>query len=170
MWRSTKLEPLVARERGHADDWRNGMRLAAFAAAFAWTGAALAAGDIRVSGAWVRETLPGQQVSAAYMDLESSTAAALLGATSGVAQSVELHTMTVEEGVMRMRRLERLPIAGNQTIRLEPGGTHLMLLGVKAPLKAGEKVPLELLLEQDGRQTRVKIEADVRALAPVHRH
>ncbi|HSF49075.1 MAG TPA: copper chaperone PCu(A)C, partial [Burkholderiales bacterium] len=81
-----------------------------------------------------------------------------------------LHTMTVEEGVMRMRRLERLPIAGNQTIRLEPGGTHLMLLGVKAPLKAGEKVPLELLVEQDGRQTRVKIEADVRALAPVHRH
>lgn len=120
----------------------------------------------------MRETLPGQQVSAAYMDLESSTAAALLGAETGVANRVELHSMTLKDGVMRMRHLERLPIAPNQTVRLEPGGNHLMLLGVKAPLKAGDKVPLELLLEQNGRQTRVKVEADVRAAgeAPVPRH
>jgi len=143
---------------------------AAFLAATAWAAPARASAELQVSEAWVRETLPGQQVSAAYMQVKTPSAAALIGATSPVAKSVELHSMSVQNGVMRMRHLDRLPLAANETVKLQPGGHHLMLMGIESPLKRGDKVPLELMLEADGRETRVKLEVEVRASgeAPVH--
>lgn len=126
---------------------------------------AMAAGtdDIAVSGAWARATVPGQPVAAAYFDIASRQAAALTGVRSDVAGAVQVHSMTVDGGVMRMREMERLALPAGQTVRLMPSGTHLMLLDLRRPLRVGESVTLDLtLLDGSGRTKTVRVVAPVR--------
>lgn len=126
---------------------------------------AMAEEAVKVSNAWVRATMPGQKVAGAYMELQSAAGAVLVAAHSPVAGFVEIHFMTMEAGVMKMRPVERLGLPAGKTVKLEPGGIHLMLVNIKKPLRQGEKVPLTLIVEKaDKTGTEVKVEAEVLAV------
>jgi len=126
--------------------------------------AAFADGVI-VKNAWARATAPGQNTASIYLDIASDVEAALVGAASPVAASAEMHAMRMENGVMKMRAVQRIELPARKTVKLAPAGLHLMLVGIKQPLRAGERVPLELTIEAAGRvKSSLKVEAEVRPL------
>ena len=135
------------------------------------------AGDIQVSGGWIRATAPGQDQGGADLTITSKQAATLVGAASPVCESVQLHTMTSEGGMMRMREVKSIELPAGKRVNLRDSGYHLMLIGLKAPLKEGEKVPLTLSIKV-GKQdiVKVKAEAEVKSLTATeaapedHRH
>ncbi len=135
---------------------------------------ALAAG-VTVDNAWVRLPVPGQSVAGAYMTLQSPVDAALVGVSSPVAAQAELHLMGIDSsGVMHMQPVARLALPAGKAVRLAPGGYHIMLEQLRQPLHAGQKVPLELLVETADHQTEhVTVMADVlgfgsQPAGPVH--
>lgn len=130
---------------------------------------AQAAEPVSASNVWIRATMPGQQVGAAYLDLQSTTDATLIKAESPIAQSVELHQMSMENGVMKMRMLDQLALPAGKTVKLAPGGNHLMLFGLKRPLLKGEQVALTLHFRYtDGKVDKLELSAPVRAVAHQH--
>ncbi len=86
---------------------------------------------VQVSDAWVRETVPGQSVGAAYMRIRSTQRVELVRVQSGVARSAEIHQMSMENGLMKMRELKSVGIDAGREVALEPGGTHIMLVDMK---------------------------------------
>jgi len=96
---------------------------------------------------WVRATNPGQDVGAAYMSLTSKLTCDLVDVKTDVAGAVEIHSMTMDKGVMKMRQLKTLRLEENKPVKLSPGGFHLMLFDLKTPLKVGEKVDFSLTLK-----------------------
>ena len=110
------------------------------------------AGAMQVVNAWARPTVPGQPSAAGYLSISNRGTAAdrLLSARSPAAEQVELHSMSMEGDVMRMRALDVIELPPGATVKLEPGATHLMLTGLKAPLKVGASVPLKLRFEKAG--------------------
>jgi copper(I)-binding protein len=144
---------------------------AALAAPLAW--AQSAATGVKVENAWARATAPGQKTGSVYVDLTSGSDAALVAAGSPLAERAELHSMSTEGGVMRMRALPRVELPAGRTVKLAPGGMHVMLVDLKQPLKPGDKVPLILSVQSSGSAlTTLKIEAEVRAEggAKAHKH
>jgi copper(I)-binding protein len=122
-----------------------------------------AAEGIQVSDAWVRATVPGQEVAGAYLSLRSETAAKLVKTESPVADSAAIHSMSMKNGVMEMRELTELALPAGKTVKLAPGGFHIMLIDLKKPLKAGETVPLKLTIRQrDNKLSIVEVQAEVR--------
>ena len=99
---------------------------------------------VTISDAWVRENAPGQVVGAAYMTLKSPQDSTLVFVESPTAGSVEIHSMSMNNNVMKMRKLEELPLKAGKAEKLAPGGFHLMLFDLKKPLKNGEKVDFKL--------------------------
>lgn len=137
-------------------------------ATLAWLCAspALAGQTVKATNAWVRATVPGQSVAGAYLDITASARTALLAVESSVAGKSELHTMSMENGVMRMRPVGKIELPAHHAVSLKPGGYHVMLMDIKRELKAGERVPLRLKLQDShGVNTTVEIEAEVRAVA-----
>lgn len=119
---------------------------------------------VTISDAWVRAMAPGQKVGAAYLTLKSAAETTLVKAESPVAGSVEIHSMTMNDGVMKMRMLDALPLPAGKTVKLEPGGFHLMLFDLKQPLKAGEKVEFVLhFKDATGKTSTMKLTAPVKA-------
>ncbi|MDB5813341.1 MAG: hypothetical protein JWN23_458 [Rhodocyclales bacterium] len=119
-------------------------------------------GDIRILHPWARATLPGAQVGGVYLQLQNAGKAdRLLSAKSDVAETIELHAMSVDGTVMQMRRLDKgveLPSRG--AVEFKPGSLHIMLTGLHAPLKQGSTFPLQLKFERSGTTTvAVKVEA-----------
>lgn len=108
---------------------------------------ALAAAALEVSDAWARASAPGQQVGAAYMTLRSSEALAVTQVESPAAGSVEIHKMSMKDGIMRMRMMDALALQAGEPFKLAPGGFHLMLFDLRQPLKAGESVEFTLHLQ-----------------------
>lgn len=100
--------------------------------------------DVIISDAWVRANAPGQTVGAAYMTLKSLQNSNLFQVESPAAGSVEIHSMSVTNGVMKMRALETLPLQAGKPEKLAPGGFHLMLFDLDKPLVAGEKATFTL--------------------------
>ncbi len=145
------------------------MRIVCAVAAVLLIGArapALAADAVSIGKPWVRATVPGQSVAGAYMDITAKTNAALVGVASPVAARAELHTMTMDGGVMKMRPLDKLDLPAGKTVNLEPGGHHVMLIDIKRELKAGERVPLTLTVQDPrGAKSTLKVDAEVRAAA-----
>lgn len=124
--------------------------------------------SVKVANAWVRAPAPGQKTAGAYVELTSGRDAALVAAGSPAAARVEMHSSSVEGGVMRMRALSRVDLPAGQTVRLAPGGNHLMLVDLKRPLKPGDIVALTLSVQPSGATagtslTTVNVEAEVRA-------
>lgn len=137
------------------------------------------AAGVKVEGAWVAATLRGQTASAAYLNLTASEASALVGASTPVAGVVEIHSMSMDQGVMRMRAVPRVELPAAQTVKLGVGGYHVMLLDLKGPLKAGTRVPITLKFEgADKRQSSFEVQAEVRGAhdaapssnVPEHQH
>jgi len=107
---------------------------------------------VRVSDAWARAT-PGRAPNgAAYLTLTNpgATADRLIAVSTSAADKAEVHEVIMEKGVMQMRPAGPLTIEPGKTVELKPGGYHLMLLGLKQPLKAGDKLPLTLTFEKAG--------------------
>lgn len=126
----------------------------------------LAAAQVSVSDPWVRATVPQQQASGAFMTLTAPQGARLVEARSPVAATVEVHEMKREGDVMRMRAIPSLELPPGKAVKLEPGGFHVMLMGLKQTLNAGDTVPLTLVIETADRQRQtVEVKAPVRPLA-----
>jgi periplasmic copper chaperone A len=120
------------------------------------------AGDLEISGAWARAMLPNQPAGAGYLTITNKGAEAdrLLSASSPAAGKVELHTMQVVDDVMVMRPLEGgLEIAPGETVRLEPGGLHLMFMEIPEGFSEGETVSITLTFQKAG---EVEVELPVR--------
>lgn len=118
---------------------------------------------VSISNAWVRSTVPGQEVAGAYMEITSAKDARLIKVETPVARMAEIHSMKMENGVMRMQALEALTLPARTTVKLVPGGYHLMLVGIRQPLKAGSSVPLALTVrEADGRTSVIDVNTPVR--------
>jgi copper(I)-binding protein len=136
-------------------------------AAALWCASAAASGvaraQVEVTDAWVRATAPGQKVAAAYMTIRSGTAAKLVSVETKAARSAEIHTMSHEGGVMKMRRLDALELPAGQAVALEPGGNHIMLFDPSKPFTEGQRVPLKLIVEQGGKRVEVALDAPVRS-------
>lgn len=122
------------------------------------------AAALEVTDAWVRASVPGANVGAAYMTLTSPVKAQLLSVRSPASARVEIHQSTVEDGMMRMRQLKHLDLPAGQPVTLAPMGTHLMLLDLKSALKAGDRVQLELVVKAGGQRRKVNVSAEVRPL------
>ena len=126
---------------------------------------------VQVSDAWVRETVPGQSIGAAYMRIRSTQRVELVRVQSGVARSAEIHQMSMENGLMKMRELKSVGIDAGREVALEPGGTHIMLVDMKRPLRPGEEVTLKLrFLSRDGGAFAVTVRAPVKSVATEARH
>lgn len=122
------------------------------------------AGDVVVTGAWVRATAPGQDTAAVSLNIISEKEARLVAVSSPAAKKAELHTMKHENGMMVMRAVDALALPAKQQVSLG-AGDHIMLLGLKHPLKAGNSMPLRLTVEfADKRKETVGIKAEVRPL------
>jgi periplasmic copper chaperone A len=137
------------------------MKLAAFvftalgvmAAPAAW------AGQVTVSNAWVRATAPGQEVAGAFMDIQSDANARLVSANSTLIPRVEMHEMKMDGDVMRMREVKFIKLPKGETVSLKPGGYHIMLMNLKRPIAPGDKIPLTLVIETQGKREKVQVEA-----------
>jgi len=116
---------------------------------------AVQAGDAPVvSDAWARATPPGVEVGAAYLVITGGARAdSLLGATTPRAAMVHLHDVTESEGVAQMRSVEAVPVPAGAKVTLAPKGLHLMLMGLDAPLIAGQTFPLTLQFAESAAQT-----------------
>jgi copper(I)-binding protein len=137
--------------------------LAAALAAFpAWA-------QVTIDNAWARATPPGAKIAAGYLTIRNAGPTdRLVSASSPAAEKVETH-VTIKDGeVSRMRQVKGYGVPAKGTLELAPGGSHLMLVNIKAPLKEGDKVPLVLRFEKGG---EVKTELAVRSLgASTHMH
>ena len=118
-----------------------------------------------VKDPWVRGTVEQQKASGAFMQITSANGGKLVPASPPVAGVVEIHEMAMEGNVMRMRAAPGLELPAGKTVELKPGGYHVMLMDLKQQLKAGETVPLSLVVEgKDGKRQTIEVKAPVRAL------
>lgn len=118
-----------------------------------------------VKDAWVRGTVAQQKATGAFMQIKSVSGGRLLSVSSPAAGVVEVHEMAMDGNTMRMRALPALDLPAGKLVELKPGGYHVMMLDLKAPLKAGDTVDLSLLIEAaDGKRETLVVKAPVRAL------
>ena len=130
-------------------------------------------GPINIGHPYARATASGQTTGGGFLKLENGGADdKLLSASAAVSSAVELHVMTMEGDVMRMRQVDGIALPAGKTVELKPGGLHIMFVGLKAPLKAGDTFPLKLKFEKAGEvEVMVKVEAPgAGAAAPAHQH
>lgn len=120
--------------------------------------------NVVITDARVRPTNPGQEVGAAYMTLTSKQDAKLIAVESDATKSVEIHSMTMKNGVMKMRMLDTLELAAGKPYSLAPGGYHLMLFDLKKPLTEGETVNFTLHFKnKDNVEFKQSVQAKVQA-------
>lgn len=127
--------------------------------------------SVEVKEAWVRGTVPAQKATGAFMDLTGKSAARLVAAESPVAGTVEIHNMTMEKGVMKMFPVDGIDVPAGKTVKLAPGGYHVMLIGLKQQMKPGERVPLKLTFElADKKREAVNLSVEVRDIRGEAKH
>jgi periplasmic copper chaperone A len=142
---------------------RNSFAIAAVAVA----AAALADTNVTVEGAWVRSSVPGQQGTGAFMKLTARESMKIVGVSTPVAGTADLHEMKLENDLMLMRPVTQLELPAGRTVELKPGGYHLMLQDLKHPLAPGSSVPLTLLLrDAKGVQRKLELTLPVATRAP----
>lgn len=119
---------------------------------------------IEVEGLWIREAPPGSTVNAGYASIRNAGTApvTLTGANSSRFGGIEIHEMQMQEGRMRMQRRESLTIAAGETLRLQPGGLHLMLFRASSAPQSGETIPFTLHFGEQ----RIDAQAEVRSENP----
>lgn len=111
------------------------------------------AGSLHIDHPWARATPPGANVAGGFMEITNTGDAPdrLFGGSSAMAERVEIHSMDMADGVMRMRPLaDGLEIPSGESVSLAPGGLHIMLIGLTAPLAEGDSVPVTLMFEHAG--------------------
>ena len=126
---------------------------------------------IKVENAYTRATVPGQQVAGGFMKIENKGASVdqLLSASSPVAGEVQLHEMAMEGNVMKMRQVKDIAVPAGGAVELKPGGLHLMFMNIKAPLTAGETIPVKLKFAKAG-ELEVKMPVNAMRNSGVMKH
>ncbi|QID19901.1 copper chaperone PCu(A)C [Nitrogeniibacter mangrovi] len=123
------------------------------------------AGEVKVENAWVRGTVAAQKASGAFMRLTAPEDMRLLGASTSVAKVTEVHEMTMDKDIMKMHPIDGLDLPAGKPVALTPGGYHIMLMGLKAPLAEGQTVEIVLRLrDAHGQVSEQRVEAPVRPL------
>jgi copper(I)-binding protein len=108
-------------------------------------------GDIQLDGAWARATVAGQKVAGGFVKIDNKGAAdKLVSARADVGAATELHTMSMDGGTMRMRKVDAIDVPAKATTELKPGGLHIMFIDLKRQLAVGETVPVTLRFEKAG--------------------
>jgi periplasmic copper chaperone A len=109
-------------------------------------------GPIKIENAYTRATMPGQQVAGGFMKIENKTGPAdqLVSVSSPISGEVQLHEMSMEGNVMKMRQVQGIAVPAGGAVELKPGGLHIMFINIKAPLTAGETVPVKLKFAKAG--------------------
>lgn len=142
----TRLKPLLA------------------AAALALSCGTTLAQALKVEQAWARPTVQGQTAGGGFLRIVGGAGAdRLVSARADIAARVELHTMTMDGDVMRMREIDAIEVPAGRTVELKPGGLHLMFMDLKTPLAAGTRFPLTLRFEKAG---EVRVEVPVQRMPP----
>jgi len=143
--------------------------LAAACAALFASSSVFAAGAAlpKVEGAWIRSTVQGQAGTGAFMKLTPGQATQLVGASTPVAGTAEVHEMKMEGDVMKMRAVPQLDLPAGRATELKPGGYHIMLMDLKQPLVAGSSVPLTLTFrDAKGVEGKLELKVPVATKAP----
>ncbi|QYF87674.1 copper chaperone PCu(A)C [Brevundimonas sp. PAMC22021] len=121
---------------------------------------------VTTADAWCRPTPNGARAGACYLTLTASADDRLVGAATSRAGEIQIHEMTTDNGVMKMGEMtDGLPLSQGEAVALEPGGVHLMLIGLTGPLVAGETVPLTLRFDK---APEVVVQAAVRQATGGH--
>jgi copper(I)-binding protein len=109
-------------------------------------------GNLKIENPQARATVPAQKMSGGFMKIENDSAAAdkLISASSSVSKSMELHTMSMDNNVMRMREVKSIDLPAKSKVELKPGGLHLMFIDLNKQLKAGDIIPVKLKFEKAG--------------------
>ena len=144
--------------------WRQALGLAvALVASTAWAQSA----PVVVEGAWARASVAGQKATGAFMRLTAQENTQLVRVQSPAAAVAEVHEMKMENDVMKMRAVSALDLPAGQAVELRPGGYHVMLMDLKAPLAVGSEVALTLVLRNaQGVETSVPLTLPVALKAP----
>ncbi|NPA42027.1 MAG: copper chaperone PCu(A)C [Aquificae bacterium] len=123
---------------------------------------------ILVEDPWVREVPPVSTMSAGFMKIINTGKEDdyLIGVESPVSEVAEIHTTIMEDGMMKMRKIEQVKIPAGQTVEFKPMGKHIMLINLKKPLKAGDKVKITLIFKKSG---KITVTAPVRSMK-MHMH
>ena len=125
--------------------------------------AAQAADPVKILDPWARATVPGQKVGGVYMEIVASENLRLTGIKTAAAESAQLHQMKMENGLMRMRAVPFLQLPAGKSVKLEPGGYHIMLFDLRRSLVPGQELTLELTFEDAGKKKyRVPVQVVVR--------
>lgn len=126
-------------------------------------------GFLQVHHAWTRVTPPGTDVAAGYLEIRNTGKEKdrLIAASTPAAQRVEMHVMTHEGGVMKMREVAGLDVPARKSLAFRPGGPHLMIVGPRKNFLKGQRIPLVLRFERGG---DLHVELEVRAAAPAKPH
>jgi copper(I)-binding protein len=118
------------------------------------------ADTVKIKNAWVRATAPGQSVAGGFLDLTADADMKLVGGSSPVCDTLQLHIMKMDNGVMEMRQVEAIDLPKGQTVHLQPGGLHLMFIDLKHQVRPGDKVPIDLTVrDAAGREQHLQVVA-----------
>lgn len=139
------------------------MRIALFALALLATSASA---QVSVSDAWIRATVPAQTSTGAFMQIRSAKAARLVEVRSTAAASTEIHQMEMNGQMMKMRQVDGVELPAGVPVNLASGGYHVMLMGLKGQLKAGDTVALTLVVQgRDNKRETIALKVPVKPLS-----
>ena len=125
--------------------------------------AAQAAEPVKIVDPWARATVPGQKVGGVYMEIVAHENLRLTAIKTAAAESAQLHEMKMESGLMRMRAVPFLQLTAGKSVKLAPGGYHIMLFDLRRSLVAGQELTLELTFEDAAKKKfRVPVKVLVR--------
>ena len=128
---------------------------------------ALHAQPVEVHDAWARSTVKGQKGSGAFMNIKAKEGVKLVGVSSPVAGVAEVHEMKMDGDIMKMRAVPVLELPAGKAVDLKPGGYHVMLMDLKAPLAKGSSVPVTLIFQNaQGVESQQQLQLPVAAQAP----
>lgn len=144
------------------------MVMPAFSALAILLGSAAASqAQVTIKNPWVRSTVPGQSATGAFMQLTARQDTNLIAVRSPVAGIVEVHEMRVDNGIMKMRSVDKLPLPAGKTVELQSGGYHVMMMDLKRQIKTGDEIPLTIEFESSqGQRVTVDVKAVARLVKP----
>lgn len=127
--------------------------------------ASAALAQVEVKDAWVRATVPQQKITGAFMQLNAKQDARLVEVRSPAAGSAEIHEMSMENNIMKMRAVSGVDLPAGKPVDLKPGGYHIMLINLKQQIKDGDLVPLTLVVEgKDKKRQTIELQVPARPL------
>lgn len=137
------------------------LAVVSFFSSFGVLASELVAGDLKLMAPWVRASVPGQVNGAGYVQIDNKAKQGdrLISASASGVNRVELHTIITENGVAKMREVPGIDVPASGSVKLSPGGFHIMFLGLSEPFKAGATVPVTLKFEKAG---EVKVNFEIK--------